>query len=116
MVADLQQVGCEVHAIEVGPRIQGSWVGTYGADGYALGAWNGTTATGDLVALPNATLALEQGNRRVPDGEALVPLGPLRQGDHAGNPADQSAIQAVITPEQRKEAGVDSKPEVAAAD
>ena len=45
------------------PGVQGNWVGTYGGDGYALGAWNGMAATGDLVALPNATLTLVQGNR-----------------------------------------------------
>ncbi len=45
------------------PGVQGDWVGTYGADGYALGAWNGSSATSDLVVLPNATLTLEQGNR-----------------------------------------------------
>ena len=41
---------------------QGSWVGTYGVDGYALGGWTGP-ATGDLVSLPQATLTLEQGVR-----------------------------------------------------
>ncbi len=30
--------------------VQGDWVGTYGADGYVLAAWNGTS--GDLAALP----------------------------------------------------------------
>jgi hypothetical protein len=40
---------------------QGSWVGTYGADGYALLAWNG--GTGDLVSLPSASLTVEQAAR-----------------------------------------------------
>ncbi len=40
---------------------QGTWVGTYGADGYALLAWNG--ATSDLVSLGSATLVLDQGTR-----------------------------------------------------
>ena len=57
------QFGCQTNAITVGAKVQGDWVGTYGADGYALGAWSGTSATSDLVALPNATLTLEQGNR-----------------------------------------------------
>jgi phosphodiesterase/alkaline phosphatase D-like protein len=39
---------------------QGSWVGVYGADGYALADWNGS---GDLVSLPQSTLVLDQGNR-----------------------------------------------------
>ena len=44
------------------PGVQGSWVGTYGVDGYALGGWNGP-ATSDLVVLPQATLTVEQGLR-----------------------------------------------------
>jgi hypothetical protein len=39
---------------------QGNWVGTYGADGYALIAWNGAT---DLTSLPQSTLVLDQGAR-----------------------------------------------------
>ena len=42
--------------------MKGDWVGTYGVDGYALGAWNGP-GTSDLAVLPNATLTLEQGAR-----------------------------------------------------
>jgi subtilisin len=40
---------------------QGDWVGTYGADGYALLGWNHTS--GDLVSLPVASLTLDQGGR-----------------------------------------------------
>jgi hypothetical protein len=40
---------------------QGTWVGTYGKDGYALLAWNGTS--GDLVSLKPATLTLDQATR-----------------------------------------------------
>jgi hypothetical protein len=40
--------------------VQGNWVGGYGHDGFAIGAWNGTT---DLVSLSNATLSVEQGAR-----------------------------------------------------
>jgi hypothetical protein len=40
---------------------QGNWVGTYGADGYALLGWNGTS--GDLTALGPASLVLDQGTR-----------------------------------------------------
>jgi hypothetical protein len=39
---------------------QGSWVGTYGADGYALLGWNGST---DLVSLGAASLVIDQGTR-----------------------------------------------------
>jgi hypothetical protein len=39
---------------------QGSWVGTYGASGYDLLAFNGST---DLAALTNASLTVEQGSR-----------------------------------------------------
>jgi hypothetical protein len=39
---------------------QGTWVGTYGADGYALLNWN---AGSDLVSLPPSSLALDQGGR-----------------------------------------------------
>ena len=35
-------------------------MGTYGADGYALLAWNGT---GDLASLPQSTLVVDQGTR-----------------------------------------------------
>src|SRR5438874_2963908 len=38
---------------------QGNWVGTYGADGYVLGGWNGTS---DLVSLPQSSLVLDQGS------------------------------------------------------
>ena len=37
---------------------QGNWVGTYGASGYALLGWNGSS---DLVSLPNATLTVDSG-------------------------------------------------------
>jgi len=39
---------------------QGNWVGTYGANGYALFGWNGSS---DLVSLPPATVVLDQGSR-----------------------------------------------------
>ena len=40
---------------------QGSWVGVYGADGYALLGWNG----GDLVSMPKCSLVVDQGSRYV---------------------------------------------------
>jgi hypothetical protein len=49
--------------------VQGDWVGTYGADGYALLGWY---ETADLVALPQATLTLDAGLRRAWDGTAEV--------------------------------------------
>jgi hypothetical protein len=39
---------------------QGDWVGVYGADGYALLAWNKTS---DEVAMPLNSLVLDQGSR-----------------------------------------------------
>jgi hypothetical protein len=39
---------------------QGNWVGGNGHDGYAIGGWNGSS---DLISLPNATLAIEEGSR-----------------------------------------------------
>ena len=56
------QFACATSHLMVGPATQGDWVGTYGVDGYALGAWNGP-GTSDLAVLPNATLTIEQGAR-----------------------------------------------------
>lgn len=39
---------------------QGTWVGRYGADGYALLNWNNGS---DLVSMPKATLSVDQGTR-----------------------------------------------------
>src|SRR5439155_12944257 len=39
---------------------QGNWVGTYGADGYALLGWTGTS---DLISMPRSSLILDQGGR-----------------------------------------------------
>ncbi|HEY6874890.1 MAG TPA: fibronectin type III domain-containing protein, partial [Candidatus Dormibacteraeota bacterium] len=39
---------------------QGNWVGTYGANGYALLGWTGSA---DLVSLPGVTLTIDQGAR-----------------------------------------------------
>ncbi len=39
---------------------QGSWLGTYGTDGYGLLAWNGGS---DLTALPQSQLVVDQGTR-----------------------------------------------------
>jgi hypothetical protein len=52
---------------DAGPPIsiapQGSWVGTYGSDGYAIGSWYGG-GVGDLVSLPpGASLSFDQGSR-----------------------------------------------------
>jgi hypothetical protein len=41
-------------------RPQGNWVGTYGAAGYDLAAWNGGS---DVVSMPNAAVSLVQGSR-----------------------------------------------------
>ena len=54
---------CMHRVVEVGAKVQGDWVGTYGVDGYALASWNGTDPASDLVVLPTATLTLESGFR-----------------------------------------------------
>ena len=46
--------------VQVSSAPQGNWVGTYGASGYALAAWNGSS---DATYLPDATLSLVQGSR-----------------------------------------------------
>jgi hypothetical protein len=46
---------------------QGNWVGTFGSDGYVLGAWNGST---DLANLPNGSATLTRGARYVWDGNS----------------------------------------------
>ena len=40
---------------------RGSWVGTYGSDGYDLAGWEGSA--GDLSSLPNVSLSFAQGGR-----------------------------------------------------
>lgn len=50
----------------MGTNVQGNWVGTYGKDGYILGAWYGST---DLALMPQASLVVEQGGR-VLDGNS----------------------------------------------
>jgi hypothetical protein len=47
-----------VATVSVGTPIDGSWVGSFGDDGYALLGWEGSSS---LVAIPNATLSVEQG-------------------------------------------------------
>ena len=45
------------------PGVQGNWVGTYGVDGYVLGAWNDTS---DLAQLPTGVAStVEQASRYV---------------------------------------------------
>src|SRR5258707_3019293 len=39
---------------------QGNWVGTYGADGYALLGWTGSA---DLVSMPKCSLVMDQATR-----------------------------------------------------
>ena len=49
-------------SVQAAANLQGSWVGTYGHDGYILGDWNGNNT--DLASLPaGVTYALEQGAR-----------------------------------------------------
>jgi fibronectin type 3 domain-containing protein len=59
------EYSCQTNNVTTGAGIQGNWVGNYGVDGYALGGWNDSSSTGDLVVLPHATLTVEQGTRFV---------------------------------------------------
>jgi len=54
------QTSTHTITVSVGTNVAGDWVGNYGADGYLLAAWDGTS---DLVSLPNATAVLELGGR-----------------------------------------------------
>lgn len=75
---------------------QGSWAGVYGADGSALLGWNG----GDLVSIPNATFAVDQGARYVwanpsTDVRAMQsPDGSIREATTA---SDDNTIRMHIT-------------------
>jgi hypothetical protein len=43
---------------------QGSWVGEFGAGGFAVGAWGGNSASDDLVSMPSGvSVSLESGAR-----------------------------------------------------
>jgi subtilisin family serine protease len=54
---------CTTSSVSVGVNHQGSWVGTYGADGYILATWDRTAGT-DLSILPaGVSYTLEQGTR-----------------------------------------------------
>jgi hypothetical protein len=48
---------------------QGNWVSNYGADGYALLGWNGSS---DLASMPKANLVLDQGNRALWNGSTTA--------------------------------------------
>jgi hypothetical protein len=52
-------------AIPVSTAPEGNWVGTYGASGYDLAAWNGSTNPTDLTSLTDASVNLVRGTRYV---------------------------------------------------
>jgi hypothetical protein len=54
------QSGTDSVSVSVGTNAQGDWVGSFGADGYLLAAWEGSS---DLTLLPPATLTVGQGSR-----------------------------------------------------
>jgi subtilisin family serine protease len=76
------------------PGVQGSWVGNYGTEGYALGAWNGAT---DLVALPaGATLTVQQASRYTwasPTGDIRALQNASRTERRAATWSADSSIQ-----------------------
>jgi subtilisin len=52
---------CAHATVTVGTNVKGDWVGTYGVDGYVLGAWTGSA---DLAVLPaGTTLTVLQAGR-----------------------------------------------------
>ena len=56
-------VSCVSNDVSVGVNHQGSWVGTYGADGFVLATFN-QPAAADLAVLPaGISYTLEQGTR-----------------------------------------------------
>ena len=80
-----------------GTNPQGDWVGTYGADGYALLGWDGTS---DLVSLPEATLTLDQGSRFAwasPSADVRALESPDTSERRATTWYDASGIQAHLT-------------------
>ena len=83
------------------PPPLGNWYGQYGVDGYALGGWNGP-GTGDLVALPGATLTLERGARYnwaspTSDGRALESPDRRNAGRRRGTTRASSACGWIST-------------------
>jgi subtilisin family serine protease len=84
-------------SVSIGANPQGDWVGSFGQDGYALAAWNGTTATSDLAVLPaGASLTLQQGYRyrwsaATADVRALE--APDQSTRRAGTYADTSQVR-----------------------
>ena len=77
---------------------QGSWVGTYGVDGYDLAAWNGSS--GDLAVTPQATIALEQGVRATwaaPTTDVRALQAPSGSERRATTLADTSQVRVRLT-------------------
>jgi subtilisin len=65
----------------VEPNLQGDWVGNYGAEGYILAAWHGTSS--DLALLPaGVSYVLEQGTR------------------YAGWPSPTTDVRALESPDE----------------
>src|SRR6266446_4313296 len=76
---------------------QGNWVGGYGANGYALLGWNGST---DLVSMPGVTLTLDNGQRFEWSGSTTA-LQALQSPDattrHASSWYDASQVRLHLT-------------------
>ena len=76
---------------------QGTWSKTYGAAGYDLAGWNGTS---DLSWMPNATVTLAQGSRAV---QAATTTDPRALSDPTGSSriaadyTDPNQVQVKLT-------------------
>jgi subtilisin family serine protease/fibronectin type 3 domain-containing protein len=90
---------CVEVSVSVGSNTQGSWVGTYGVDGYVLGAWNG--AAGDIAGLPaGASFVLDQGGRTVwasPTTDVRGLQNPAATERRAATWWDNTQIRAHVT-------------------
>ena len=75
---------------------QGSWLGVYGSDGYALTGWNG----GDLVSMPRATFAVDQGQRFIfqnPSSDVRAPQSPDGTTRQAACAYDANQVRIHLT-------------------
>ena len=86
--------------VDVGIKSAGQLVGNYGSDGYALFAW---TASTDLVLLPSASLAIEQG--RAARAGVVSDVRALESPDES-----QRRAGAVSTPNQVRLDSTTSQP------
>ena len=80
------------------PGVQGTWVGSYGADGYILGNWTGSA---DLASLPaGVTYSLEQASRYTwasPTTDVRALQDPLGASRRAQTWSDSNEVRIRLT-------------------